>query len=58
MQSVKIGGHNIIKTWGHSVVDMMLQTDEGIIFSEIELTICEILGFRGCVVEVIALLGF
>jgi hypothetical protein len=55
---VKIGGHNIIKTWGHSVVDMMLQTDEGIIFSEIELTICEILGFRGCVVEVIALLGF
>jgi hypothetical protein len=36
----------------------MLQANEGVMFSEIGLTICEILGFRGCVVEVIALLGF
>ena len=39
-------------------MDMILQTDEGVKFSEIGLAICEILGFRGRVVEVIALLGF
>ena len=51
VQNLKIQGHNIIKTWENHVVDMMLRTDEGIKFSEIGLTICEILGFRGCVVK-------
>jgi len=37
---------------------MILQTDEGITFSEIGLAVCDILGYRDRVVEVIALLGF
>jgi hypothetical protein len=39
-------------------MDMMLQIDEGVMFSEIGLTVCEILGFHSCVVEFIALPGF
>jgi len=39
-------------------MDIMLQIEEGVMFSEIGLTVCEILGFLSCVVEIIDLPGF